>query len=373
MLRLGLVINPLAGLGGPSALKGSDGAATVTEARARGAEPKAEARASSCLRALANERERIQLLTWGGAMGADAASDAGWPAEILGQPATEATSASDTREAARSLCEAQVDLLLFVGGDGTARDICDVVRATQPVLGVPAGVKMHSGVYAVSPQAAAEVVLALLQNELVGAELAEVRDIDEAELRAGRVNSRWYGELLVPSAPRWVQHTKIGGRESESLALQEIAAWVAETILDSDPEACWVIGPGSTTAAVMEQLGLPNTLLGVDLIQAEAVLGNDLDAQTLLKLTADQQVHIVITAIGGQGHILGRGNQQLSPELIRRAGRDRILVIATRTKLKALEGRPLRVDTGDAELDRALRGPLQVLTGYDDRVLYPVE
>ncbi len=373
MLRLGLVINPLAGIGGTSGLKGSDGAATVAAARARGARPRAPERATACLRALDRQRDQITLLTWDGAMGAEAALAAGWEFQVCGTPANSETSADDTRNAAVALCQEGIDLLLFVGGDGTARDLHDVMPATQPVLGIPAGVKMHSGVFAVSPEAAAEVVAALLRHELVGADRAEVRDINEDDLRAGRVNSRWYGELLVPSAPRWVQHTKIGGRESEPLALQEIAAWVAETIQDSDPDTCWVIGPGSTTAAVMAQLGLPGTLLGVDLIRDSQLVGTDLDARELLAATEGHPLRILITAIGGQGHILGRGNQQLSPELIRRAGRDQLLIIATRTKLKGLQGRPLRVDSGDQELDVALRGPIQVLTGYDDWVLYPVE
>lgn len=372
MFRLGLVINPLAGLGGATALKGSDGADVVREAQRRGAEARAGDRTRRCLAALAERREQLHILTWDGCMGADAARAEGFEPEVLGSAAADTTTAEDTRAAVRALAAADVDLLLFAGGDGTARDVCSALERPRPVLGIPAGVKMHSGVYAVTPEAAARVIGQLLDGALVGLETGEVRDIDEAELRAGRVNSRYFGELLIPAEPRWVQHTKIGGRESEPLALEEIAAEIAERIATTPAEAFWVVGPGSTTAAVMQHLGQPNTLLGVDLLQGGRCVGSDLDARELLALTADAEVWILLTFIGGQGHLFGRGNQQLSPELLRRAGRDRLVVIATRSKLAELDGRPLLLDSGDADLDRDLAGYLPVITGYADRVLYPV-
>ena len=372
MFRLGLIVNPLAGLGGAAGLKGSDGAGIVTEARRRGASPRAPARVRRCLDLLHDRRAEIELLTWDGDMGADVARAAGFSPTVLGAPAAAESDAEDTVAAARALAAADVDLILFAGGDGTARDICRALPDARPVLGIPAGVKMHSGVYAVSPEAAATVIRQLLAGDLVALEAGEVRDIDEAELRAGRVNSRWFGELQVPAEPRWVQQTKVGGRESEPLVLEEIAAWVGERIQEATVEDYWVIGPGSTTAAVMAWLGLPNTLLGVDLVRGGELIASDLDAETLLARTADAPVWIVLTVIGGQGHLLGRGNQQLSPELVRRAGRERLLVVATRSKLAALEGRPLQVDSNDPALDRELSGYLPVITGYDDRVLYPV-
>lgn len=371
MLRLGLIVNPLAGLGGPAGLKGSDGTQTVTEARARGSLPLAGTRAQRVLAALADVRDQLTLLTWGGAMGAEAARAAGFDARVLGTPEHDTTSAEDTRAAGQALASAGVDLLLFVGGDGTARDLCDVLPERQLALGIPAGVKMHSGVYAVTPEAAAELVKTLLEGELLGAEQADVRDIDEAELRAGRVNSRWYGTLWVPAAPHWVQHTKIGGLESEPLVLEEIAAWVEEC-MDDHADDDWIIGPGSTTAAIMERLQLPGTLLGVDLLRSGEVIASDTDAATLLRLTEGRTPWLVITIIGGQGHVLGRGNQQLGPQLLRRIPRERLLVVATRSKLKALDGRPLWVDSGDPVLDQSFSGYLPVLTGYDEWTLYPV-
>ncbi|MCC5887127.1 MAG: ATP-NAD kinase family protein [Gammaproteobacteria bacterium] len=372
MLRLGLIVNPLAGLGGPSALKGSDGAEIVAEARRRGAEDRAGERAGRCLAALHARRDRISIFTWDGAMGADVARAAGFEPVVLGAARAAVSDSWDTRAAVKALAETGVDLLLFAGGDGTARDVCSALPGPLPVLGIPAGVKMHSGVYAVTPEAAANVVCQLQDGALVGLVTGEVRDIDEAELRAGRVNSRWFGDLLVPAEPRWVQHTKIGGRESEPLVLEEIAADIAERMAAGPADDLWVIGPGSTTAAVMAHLGLPNTLLGVDLIRPGELLAADLDAKGLLEGTAGSQPWILITFIGGQGHLLGRGNQQLTPELLRRAGRDRLVVIATRTKRAALAGRPLIVDSGDPELDQELAGYIAVTTGYEDQVLYPV-
>ncbi len=372
MFRLGLVINPLAGLGGPAALKGSDGADVVREAQRRGAQARAGDRTRRCLAALAERQQQLRILTWGGAMGADAARAEGFEPEILGSAASTATTAEDTRAAVRALAAADVDLLLFAGGDGTARDVCSALEGPRPVLGIPAGVKMHSGVYAVTPEAAAKVICQLLDGALVALDTGEVRDIDESELRAGRVNSRYFGELQIPAEPRWVQHTKIGGRESEPLVLEEIAAEIAERIAATSSGSYWVVGPGSTTAAVMEHLGQPNTLLGVDLLQGGSCVASDLDAREQIARTEGAEVWILITFIGGQGHLLGRGNQQLSPELLRRAGRDRLVVVATRSKLAELEGRPLQVDSGDAELDRDLAGYLPVITGYSDRVLYPV-
>jgi predicted polyphosphate/ATP-dependent NAD kinase len=369
MLRLGLLVNPLAGLGGPTALKGSDGVAD--EARARGGEARAGERARAVLETLGARRDALRLLTWGGAMGADVAEGLGFEVEIAGAAATPETTPEDTEAAVRALVAAGCDLILFAGGDGTARDVVRALDgARQPVLGIPAGVKMHSGVFAVTPEAAARVVAAMLDGALVAFGPAEVRDIDEAGYREGRVRTRHYGELEVPGEPRWVQHTKIGGRESEPLALEEIAAWASEVVA-GDPASLWIIGPGSTTAAVMAHLDLPNTLLGVDLVRDGAVVAADVTAADLERAVEPGATRMLVTFIGGQGHLFGRGNQQLSPAVIRAVGRTRIHVVATRTKLAALEGRPLQIDTGDAGLDAELAGHLPVITGFEDEVLYP--
>lgn len=365
--RLGLVVNPLAGLGGSVALKGSDGSDTAARALALGAEPKAERRAGQALAQLSGLD--IEILTWGGSMGEEVARTAGFEPRVLGQPVTQPTTAEDTERAVLAIADAGVDLILFAGGDGTARNICAVLGERCPVLGVPAGVKIHSGVYAVTPAAAGELVAMLVRGELVTLSEGEVRDIDEQAFRAGQVRARYYGDLLVPSEHRYLQHVKNGAREDESLVVADIAADFVETM---QPNVRYVIGSGSTVAAIMDELGLPNTLLGVDLIENGELLATDCTEQQLLELTDGYPTRIVITLIGGQGHLIGRGNQQIGAELLRRVGRNALYVVATKSKLNALEGRPLIVDSGDPELDRSLSGLIEIHTGYRDRVLYRI-
>ncbi|MDP1519845.1 ATP-NAD kinase family protein [Porticoccus litoralis] len=373
MFRLGLIINPLAGLGGPAGLKGSDGRETAREAIRRGSEPRAPQRALRALRMIAEtlNLETIQLLTGPGSMGEIVARECGFKPQVVGEVHSGETTPEDTEQVAAAMVSAGVDLLLFVGGDGTARNICNAVPAQQPVLGVPAGVKMQSGVYAITPEAAGELVGLLVRGQLVDIRPQEVRDIDEQALREGRVKSRYYGELLVPGAGQFMQQVKSGGREVESLVLKDIA----DTLLEEMADDClYIIGPGSTTAALMEEMSIANTLLGVDLIRNRQLLAADVSAGDIERALQVHQgpVKIVITPIGGQGILLGRGNQQLTPDILKRVGRDNLLVVATKTKITELGGRPLLVDSNDPQLDQSLAGYLPVLTGYRDRILYPV-
>ncbi|QSX35434.1 ATP-NAD kinase family protein [Shewanella avicenniae] len=364
--RLGLIINPFAGLGGSVALKGSDGVAA--EALARGAEPKAPSRASQALQALQHYADKLVVYTAAGELGERVAVELGFDTRVLYAADTEFSTAEDTQAAVRAFAEQTLDLLVFVGGDGTARDVFSVVAETQPVLGVPAGVKIHSGVYAITPHAAGKVLDMLLKGELVRLMQADVMDIDEAAFRGGTVKARRFGEMLVPAEPRYIQAVKMGGREVDELVLADIAADVIDTMEDE----LYIIGSGSTVAAIMDELGLANTLLGVDLVEDRKLIGRDLTSSELLEATSGKPAKLVITLIGGQGHILGRGNQQLSPALIRQLGKDNIIIVATKTKLKALEGRPLIVDSGDPELDAEMSGYYRIVTGYRDYVMYRV-
>lgn len=372
--RLGVVVNPWAGIGGATALKGSDGLAVRAEALARGAEPRAPGRMTRTLAGLSPEG--LAVLTWGGAMGEAAAIAAGLRATVLGaaEGAEGESTGADTQRAVRALVAAGIDLLLFAGGDGTARDVASALEdLTDPplVLGVPAGVKMHSGVFAVTPEGAAEVITGLRTGALMSRCQGEVRDIDEAAFREGVVKTRFYGALAVPGAPRWVQATKISGREQEPLVLEEIAADIAAR-MDRSGDTLWVLGPGSTTAAIAAHLGAAKTLLGVDVFQHGACIAQDVTGEALLALCEGKAVALVVTAISGQGHIFGRGNQQLSPAFLRRLGSEQWHIVATRSKLLTLEGRPLQVDTGDPALDRALSGFRPVITGFEDEVVYAV-
>lgn len=364
LFRLGFLVNPDAGLGGALALKGSDGLAAL--ARARGAVPQAGSRARLALQELLPWRGRLKVFTAAGNMGADIVRELGFACEVVHEPAGPST-AADTEAAARALAAARVDLLLFAGGDGTARDIERSVGLGLPVLGIPAGVKMHSGVFAVNPRAAAEIVKLMLDGQLVLVDSADVRDIDEAALREGRVAARYYGELRVPQEGRYLQQVKCNGREVEALVLQEIAAEVTEHMATGET---YFLGPGTTVAAIMDELGLPNTLLGVDVVRDGELVAADCDASTLERFAAAGACRLILTATGGQGMLLGRGNQQLSPAVLRAVGREGLVVIATHEKLKALAGRPLLMDLPDEALAQEFAGFVEVITGYHSRVLY---
>lgn len=368
-LRIGLVLNPLAGIGGAVALKGSDGTETVARARALGATSRVAERVATCLAAIVPHAQDVRLFTVKGEMGSRVCDKLGLPYEIVSEPRTAETSAEDTRNAVRAFQATGVDLVLFAGGDGTARDVCDVLGEGQAVLGIPCGVKMHSGVFANNPTAAARVLLEMIDGKLVTVMRGEVRDIDEQSFREGVVRTKFYGEMWVPEELRYVQQVKSGGKEVEALAIQEIAADVIDNMEDG---VVYFIGSGSTTAAINAALELDNTLLGVDVVRDRALLVADATEAQLYEFACAGPCHIVISVIGGQGHIFGRGNQQLSARVIRAVGLPNITLIATKTKLEALKGHPLMVDTGDTDLDAELTGVMRVVTGYEDSVLYPV-
>lgn len=375
VFSIGLVVNPLAGLGGSVALKGSDGADTAALAQQLGAEAKAPQRAATALLQLTEYADRIKIYTGAAGLGEFSCELAGLPYEVVYQGAAP-TTAADTQQLARKLVDEQhVDLLLFAGGDGTARDVYAVCSAEQPVLGIPAGVKIHSGVYAVSPRAAGKVVAQMVRGELTSVTHADVMDIDEVAFRQGLVRAKRYGELLVPAELQYVQAVKMGGRESDELVLHDIAAEVIERMED---DVYYIMGSGSTVAAVMQELQLPNTLLGVDVVYNGEVVLADATARQLEQLIVDAQVpaQLLVTVIGGQGHLFGRGNQQLSPRLLRyllaQHDVNGLCAVATKRKLQQLNGKPLLVDTGDTELDDALSGVIRVITGYHDEVFLQI-
>lgn len=367
MFHLGLIINPLAGLGGTVALKGSDGVAE--QALALGAEPRAAMRTRQALEFLLPLVERIEFLTFPGPMGADLLTQMGFVHRVLGDSHSGLTSAADTQAAMQQLQAAGCALILFAGGDGTARDVCAVVREGQPVLGIPAGVKIHSGVYAISPRAAGELARQLLEGGLVRLTSGEVRDLDECALREGRVAARWYGELTVPEPGQYMQHVKQAGMESEELVLGDLADWLQDSW---EANVRYVFGPGSTLHGLAQNLGLETTLLGVDVIENGQVIGRDLSENQLFDLVDGHPAWLLVTAIGGQGHIIGRGNQQISPRVLRSIGLERLRVVATKRKLGTLEGRPLLVDSGDPQLDDSFPDAVRVWAGYKEELLYPL-
>ncbi|WP_251341212.1 ATP-NAD kinase family protein [Haloplanus halophilus] len=351
-MRLGFVVNPIAGMGGRVGLKGTDG--KVEEARARGADPRSPDRARRALEALADRVPGATVLTWGAPMGADLAREAGVDPEVLGEPAGEETTAADTRAAVAAFLDAGVDLVVFVGGDGTAADVADALEGTEtPMLGVPGGVKVYSSVFAVSPEDAADVVASFERTER-----REVMDIDEDEYREGAVNPELRAVAWVPVGESLQSSKQTGSGNVESLA---------EGFADGvEAGVTYVLGPGSTVGAIKDALGFDGSPLGVDVWRDGEVLARDATEDEILASLGDRNV-IVVSPIGGQGFVFGRGNPQLSPAVIRRCA---VEVVASRAKLDDI-GR-LRVDTDDPELDAELRGWTRVRVGRFERRLMEI-
>jgi predicted polyphosphate/ATP-dependent NAD kinase len=347
-MHVGFVVNPIAGMGGRVGLKGTDG--KVEEARARGADPRSPDRARRALTALADGD--VTLSTWGGPMGAALARDAGFDPAVLGHPEGAETSAADTRAAVTAFVEAGVDLVLFVGGDGTAADVAEALDGTDtPMLGVPAGVKVYSSVFAVSPEDAADVVASFERTER-----REVMDIDEDDYREGSVDPQLRAVARVPVGENLQSSKQTGSGNVEAVA----AGFAA----DVDPAVTYVLGPGSTVGAVKAALGFDGSPLGVDVWRDGEVLVEDGSEHEILDALGDRNV-IVVSPIGGQGFVFGRGNPQLSPAVIRRCD---VEVVASRSKLDDI-GR-LRVDTDDPALDDELRGWTRVRVGrFEHRLM----
>ncbi len=368
MPRLGFIINPIAGMGGRVGLKGTDG--VVARARELGAAPIANARALEMLRALARLRAgapaapATEWLTADGDMGADALRAAGFePAEIVHRPAAE-PSARDTTAAVAACLAAGVDLVLFCGGDGTARDVCAVTGEATPVLGIPAGVKMYSGVFGVTPARAADILLRWLAGE-IGLARVEIVDLDEDAYRRDEWAVRLYMAARAPFEPTYVQAAKalVTGRDEDAVK-DDIAAQLRDEIA-ARPGTLFLLGPGSTVQAVGRALDIDKTLLGIDAVADGKLVGADLSEREIVGLLdryPDRR--LVLSPIGAQGFVLGRGNQQLSPAVIRRIGGGNIVVLATPAKLAATPD--LRFDTGDAALDADMisRKFFEVIVGY---------
>ncbi|WP_320824075.1 ATP-NAD kinase family protein [Reinekea sp.] len=372
-MKIGFLINPWAGIGGTVALKGSDGEHIRSEALARGAQPRAHIKAQTMVQAFLAERLGDSPIAWysaAGAMGADVLADLKVPnVTVIPIVPPLQTEAADSQAALAWMLNQQLDVLVFAGGDGTARDVFAVLGDRVPVIGIPAGVKIHSAVFAVTAHAAGEVLAGLVAGRLTEVRHEEVRDIDEAAFRNHQVRSTYFGDMLIPVAGEFMQQVKVGGIESDELVLSDIADWLEKQL---DPERLYLIGSGKTTATLMDHLDIPNSLLGIDAIKAGRLIQGDCTEADLLALLADQDATAIVSIIGGQGHILGRGNPQFSPTVLARLGKENLWVVGSKGKLRSLDGRPLLIDSGEPALDRQWAGLVTVITGYDDRVIYPL-
>ena len=375
-MKIGLVVNPISGMGGRVGLKGTDD--VVERAIALGAKPVAPQRAKEFLKKI-KEYEmtaEIKIVTCPGIMGEEESREAGINVEVLPMRRKKRTTAGDTRKAVEMLISESydVDLIVFVGGDGTARDVLDALKEKAnetAVLGVPAGVKMYSGIFAVNPAEAAEVVKAFVNAEADIMEF-EIMDVDEAAVRSDQFIIRLYGYLRGPYLPMRIQGTKLTSPETIDERENQLA--IAKFVIEEmSPGASYILGPGTTVKALCDLLGVKKTLLGVDLYRNGRII-NDVNEQAILKNVEDwSNTWIIVSPIGGQGIIFGRGNQQISPEIIKHVGKKHIIVLATKNKIQRLGGKTLRIDTGDLEVDEMLRGYIRVITDYREWRILPVK
>lgn len=397
MRRIGFVVNPVAGIGGKVGLKGSDGEAVVRRALELGAVMESGQKSLIAALKLKEVEEQITLYTCPGRMGADVCEAAGLAYTVLGEvtdredaagcgacseekleePAPDVmaadryTTSRDTVCAVRRFLEAGAEFILFAGGDGTARDIMDAVGVEIPVLGIPTGCKIHSGVYALNPRRAGELAVRYICGKVHQTKEAEVMDIDEEEFRKGRVQSRLYGYLRIPDDVRLVQNLKSGSARSEQDSIERLSEYIVD---HWESDTLYIVGGGSTTACIMKKKNLPNTLLGIDLVYENQVVAADCTEREILEIMKEYpRVKILVTVIGGQGYIFGRGNQQISAGVIRRAGRENIIVAASADKMLNFVGKSLYADTGDEEVNRYMTGYIRVIVGYGDYVVIRVK
>lgn len=371
MPRIAFLVNPIAGLGGRVGLKGTDGVAE--EARRRGASPVSPAKAAEMVRALAArpQSKSIEWLACGGAMGEKILVNAGMAAEVVYR-GTDPTTAEDTERACRAFLARGADLVVFVGGDGTARDIAMVVGQTVPILGVPSGVKMHSAVFGVHPESVAAILADFVDGATATVD-AEILDLDEEKYRHGEWVVRLYATAKTLHEPTLIQTGKMMFEElPEADARDGIAEHVIEE-MEENPDALYLLGPGGTLDHIKRKLGIRGSLLGIDAVRGKALVAADVDEASIRRLLDERKAaKLVLSPVGAQGFILGRGNLEVSPEVVRRIGIPNLIVVATPDKLRHTP--VLRVDTGDAELDGefAAREYLYVVQGYREMRVHPI-
>ena len=367
--RVGFLVNPIAGMGGAVGLKGTDGKNILQEAIRKGARSVSPERALRYLEEVQRSDKGIEFLIAPGKMGENIADQLKLEYELVGRIGR-ATTSEDSVRISCLMKKRRADLIVFCGGDGTARDVLKGVGQDTPVLGVPAGVKIYSSVFAINPGAAGESTVAFLQGQ-IPKRLGEVVDVDETAFRENRLSVKLFGHLTTPDSGPLMQRSKSVIGSSENTELDAIAEYFQEEI---DPAYTYVLGPGSTLERIAKRLRVNKTLLGVDAVKGYGtLLGRDMDQRALLSLVGKSPTKIVISPIGGQGFLFGRGNQQITPEVIRRVGIENIIVVGSRSKIEALDPRRLLVDSGDDEIDRQLRGYLRVITGYREEMVIKVE
>ncbi|MFO7796592.1 MAG: ATP-NAD kinase family protein [Promethearchaeati archaeon] len=367
--KLGLIVNPIAGMGGSVGLKGTDGREILEKAISLGAQPNALNRTKELLEQLKSVRSKLHFITCPKYMGEFALKEYGFKYRVLEDPIFENygdiydTTQKHTKKAAEILKNIEdIKLIIFVGGDGTARGIQNVVGTTIPSVGVPAGVKIYSSVFAMNPRVASNLILRFLWDE-IPLKQAEVLDIDEEKFRDGKLVSQLHGYLLVPYAPDFSQCSKMGSPDSDLDNQERIAKRIVENL---EEDMNYLIGPGTTTKAITDILNQEKTILGVDLLRNKEIIAKDLNEEEILNIIDDDETKIIISPIGRQGFILGRGNLQFSPAVIKKVGIQNIIIISTKYKLHTITNQILRTDIRDLELDDKIRGLYKVIIDYDE-------
>lgn len=360
MKKIGLLINPIAGMGGKVGLKGTDGKETLALARALGAQPESEKKAIQVLTSLLPLKEDLLFLTAQGEMGECSLKELGFAHQVIYKGKKESATA-DSLNFLEVLKTKEVDLLLFVGGDGTARDVASVIELAIPAIGVPAGVKIHSPVYATTPEAAGRLAVTYLMDSAISIDDKEVMDIEEESFREDIIKTQVYGYLSVPDDQKSLQNLKAPSLQSDHAAQTSAALQVIDFIED---DVFYLIGSGSTTACVLQELQLPATHLGIDIIKNRKLVAKDVNEQQILEIIGSESAKLILTPMGGQGFLFGRGNQQLSDKVLRHIPKEDITILSTPGKLQSLYGKPFLIYTGDTEVDRLLSGYYKVIVGY---------
>ncbi|MBY9009251.1 MAG: ATP-NAD kinase family protein [Candidatus Lokiarchaeota archaeon] len=367
MRKLGLIINPIAGMGGSVGLKGTDGD-IINDVLKLGAKPVAPKRMDTFLSHI-ESKDEIFLLVAPGKMGEELVNNKGFRYEVIGQ-IQQQTTAEDTKRIAKLMVEEQVEMLIFCGGDGTARDLFDAIELKIPVVAIPSGVKMFSSVFALNPKAAAKIVDKFIED-FTDTQEKEVLDIDEDAFRNNRLVSKLYGYLIVPKIQHLIQNAKDSSKVGRTIDENkyEIAQQIIETMQEDN---LYLLGPGTTVKSITDQLKLGKSLLGIDGIYNKSLVGKDLNENSITTLLDRyQNVKIIVTPIGGQGFVFGRGNKQFTPTILKRVGKKNIIIISTEDKIKSLKC--LRVDTGEEEVDMLLKGLTKVIIGYKEELICEIE
>lgn len=366
MKSVGLVVNPIAGMGGKVGLKGTDGKEILKKARELGSVPEAPLKAVRALEKLLPIKDNLIVYAAGGDMGENEAKEADLNYEVIYSPDEGDTSVSDTTAVCERFEEKNVDLILFVGGDGTARDIHQAIETRIPVIGIPAGVKIYSAVHGNSPESAGKLAHDYLNGVDLTLKEAEVIDLDEEGFRNDEVDIQVFGYMTVPHDETYMQNMKSPSPQSDAEAQESAALHILDNL---EEDVFYIIGSGSTPSQILKELNQPVTILGIDIMRNKETVAKDVSEKEIFETIGEERAKLIVTPMGGQGYILGRGNQQLSSEVLKHIDKDDLIVVATPGKIQTLGRRDMLIYTLDDEINNKLSGYYKVVVGYGQETM----